>query len=314
MSHAEFILGLQRDYAGRKVLVTGASGFLGKHVCALLKEIGACPVAAIHSTKMIGLDCVSLDLNSQESVTAALHSVTPDFVIHLAASLNRTQNQEAETETRQLNELGTARLLNAIQTIPTVKRPRSLLLAGTADVYGPNPSPCTEDRPLQPLNSYGRSKLKAWQLALESQLPCVEARIFMLYGEGQSKRSFIGDLVDAIETGREFAMSPGEQTRDFIWAQDAAEAIVHLGRTASLYRQSVNLCTGQEHSLKDSVLIAETILGREIAKNIGAFPYRQQECFRLVGNPEKLNNSGYACKSSFQFGLTQLLRNSRRTQ
>lgn len=271
-------------------------------------------MAAIHSTKLDGIDCVPFDLNSQESITEALQSVRPDFIIHLAASLNRAQTQEAESETRQVNEQGTANLLRAVQRVPRQRRPQSIVMAGTADVYGISPLPCREEQELKPLNSYGLSKLRAWQLAVESQLPCVEARIFMLYGEGQSRRSFIGDLVDAIRTGREFHMSPGQQTRDFIWVQDAAEAIVHLGRTASLYRQSVNLCTGQEHSLKDSVLIAETVLGREIAKKIGAFPYRQQECFQLVGNPEKLNNSGYVCKSSFQFGLTQLLRNSRRTQ
>ncbi len=309
-----FLDSLRIDYAGQNVLVTGASGFLGQHVCKLLAALGSQPAAAIHRTSLSDQFCVPFDLKRVDMMKSALESVEPAYIIHLGASLNRSDTDQAQSENEQINVQGTANLLEAIQSVAPRKRPKSLVMAGTADVYGDSKTPCREDQELKPLNSYGKSKVRAWQLALQSSLPCVEARIFMLYGPGQSPKSFVGDLLEAVKTGREFNMSPGEQTRDFVWVEDAAQALLHFGRTPQLDHQSVNLCTGREHSLKESVILAETILGRKIVKNLGAFPYRKHECFRLVGDPKKLNDSGFECQSKFEDGLNNLLMTLRKPQ
>ncbi|MGO9566341.1 MAG: NAD-dependent epimerase/dehydratase family protein [Desulfomonilaceae bacterium] len=268
-----------------KIAVTGASGFIGRHVLVELAEREVEIVAVTRDTaRLTDLDAqltiVAMDLSlAKENCFDLLGR--PDGLIHLAwdGLPNYSSLHHFEIElTRQY------RFLKAMVKAGL----DSMLVTGTCFEYGMQSGPLSEDLPTMPNNPYGHAKD-----ALRRQLEFLQAahgfnftwtRLFYMYGEGQSDTALYPQLRQAVRRGdRIFNMSGGEQLRDYLPVRAVARHIVGLALDCC-NAGVVNVCSGQPVSIRKLVEGWLEENGWRIELNLGNYPYPDYEPMAFWGD------------------------------
>ncbi len=275
--------------AGLKIAVTGASGFVGRHVLAelarrdlsatvLLRPASAVP-EWVKPHRVVRMDIADAPADAFEQAGR------PDLLIHLAwgglpnyKSLHHFE-QELPAQYHFLKAMTGAGL-------------RHLVVSGTCFEYGMQSGPLSEDLAAAPSNPYGLAKdtLRRQLQYLQSEQPftLTWARLFYLHGEGQAPNSLLPLLQRAVERGEtSFPMSGGEQLRDYLSATEVAQHLVAL----ALGRSDcgiVNICSGKPVSVRAMVegWIAQN--GWSITPALGRFPYPDHEPMAFWGDNQKL--------------------------
>ena len=210
-----------------RVLVTGASGFVGRHLLPHLATEGwdASPAER------------ALDVSDERAVDVAIEHAAPDAVVHLAAISSVSAARHDPDRTRRVNVLGTrAVLAAAARHAPNAR----VLLIGSGEQYGSaqsTPTPLDESTPSRPSSSYARTKAEAEALGVEYAergLDVVRVRAFNHAGPGQSDAfvvsSFAKQLAEIEADRREPILRVGnlDSVRDFLDVQDVVEAYTRL--------------------------------------------------------------------------------------
>lgn len=268
------------DVAGKRVLVTGATGFTGRYVSSAFAERGAILVP------FRAPDGDSVNLLDRRAVTEALAAAKPDIVVHLAA-IAFVAHDDAE-EIYRVNIVGTRNLLQSLVVSP--HRPSHVLLASSANVYGNTEGRLDEHSQPAPVNDYAVSKYAMELMARQfmGELPLTIVRPFNYTGVGQSERFLIPKIVSSFKR-RESRLELGnlDVSRDFNDVRNVAASYVRLAGLPGS-GEVVNLCSGQAHSLMEVVAMMHGISGHlpEIVVN-PAF-VRGNEVKTLVGDPARL--------------------------
>jgi dTDP-6-deoxy-L-talose 4-dehydrogenase (NAD+) len=274
-----------------KVAVTGATGFIGRHVLAELEARSVETIALVRASTAkppgySGSRVVQLDLHNPPPSAFELME-RPDVLIHLAwsglpnyKSLHHFE-QELPAQYRFLKDL----IESGLQT---------LVVAGTCFEYGMQSGSLSEDIAPHPGNPYGFAKdaLRTQLAYLGATHPfqLTWARLFYLYGEGQSESSLLPQLRQAAERGDQiFNMSDGEQLRDYLPVAEAASYLVSLG-LAKKDIGTVNVCAGTPVSVRKLVegWIKENAWS--ITPNLGHYPYPDYEPMAFWGDRRKLDS------------------------
>jgi nucleoside-diphosphate-sugar epimerase len=238
-------------------LVTGGSGFLGRHLLAALDACRSPSCAVV----VAGRRCpegwpsqrfLEVDLAESLSVVQALGSIEPEVVIHLAG-----KNPPATPdELYRTNTVATAHLLDALGTrgLPT-----RVVLAGSAAELGPVDEvhlPVADDHPCRPIDAYGRSKWLATAAGLSMPPPIevVVARVFNPIGPGMSETQALGRFATRLAMPGALVLTVGALTprRDFVDARDVAQALIALardGQPGTIY----NVGTGASHAVGEGL-------------------------------------------------------------
>lgn len=273
-----------------KVAVTGASGFIGRHVLEELTRRGVETVAMVRAVPAEGapLDCdrvVSMDIHAPPA-DAYQRLGSPDVLIHLAwgglphyRALSHF-DRELPGQYRFLGGLVASGLAN-------------MVVAGTCLEYGMQSGCLAEDLPTRPHTPYGLAKdvlrRQLQFLAREQAFNLTWARLFYLYGPGQPGTSLYAQITAAAARGdRRFDMSGGEQLRDYLPVATVARHLVDV----ALARRSlgvVNLCSGAPISVRRLVegWVRENRWPMEL--NLGRYPYPDYEPMAFWGDPTKLS-------------------------
>ncbi len=289
---------------GQQVLVTGATGFVGRHVvAALLARNCAVSVLARDPAKVRALPWGKSGCDQVEVIQGDIATATPglldrlaafDRILHLAwegLPDYKAENQVTEVLPRHLEFLS-----------QLVRRgARRLLVTGTCLEYGLAEGALAEDLLPAPVTAYGRAK-DALRRALEpvcaahgAQL--VWARLFYMHGPGQSEKSLLSQLDRAILSGaKTFNMSGGEQLRDYLPVTAAADLLVRLVGLVGLVGLAqadaaqgvINCASGQPISVR--ALVEEQLRrrGADLALNLGHYPYPDYEPMRFWADTTKL--------------------------
>ena len=274
-----------------RVAITGASGFIGRHVLCELQSRDLDIVVVSRSIERsfaenTRTEIVLMDLASRLSDPIQLMGA-PDVLIHLAWDGLPNYQSHAHVEIELPAQL---RFLNACIASGLGR----LVVTGTCFEYGKTSGEISEDMPARPCTEYGAAKdaLRKHLEDLKSIFPFHLSwlRLFYLYGSGQSKNSLYSLLTNAIRRGdAELDMSGGEQVRDFLPIQEAARIIVDLALSPTDVG-IVNVCSGKPTTVRE---LAETWIAERhssITMNLGRLPYSEIEPMSFWGNRSKLDS------------------------
>lgn len=274
-----------------RVLVTGATGFVGRHVIPHLLENG-CSVTAVSRDERKARSFSWF--NSVRFVASDIHGACgntfeqfgqPEVALHLAwpglpnykSRFHLDENLPADYGfLRSLVDAGISRLL----------------VTGTCLEYGMQSGPLKEDMETRPANPYSLAKdtlrLQIQRLQTQKSFAFTWARLFYLYGDGQADTSLLPQLKGAVRRGDPvFNMSGGEQLRDYLPVAEAAKCLVSL---ALRHEGSgvVNVCSGAPISVR--ALVENWIRENDwsINLNLGHYPYVDYEPMAFWGDRQKL--------------------------
>lgn len=273
-----------------RVAVTGASGFVGRHVLVELerRSVEATVVLRPTSTDSLGLAkhaVVRMDVQTPPPNAFELMGA-PDVLLHLAwgglpnYKSQQHVEQELPAQYRFLKGLVESGLKN-------------LLVTGTCFEYGMQSGPLREDMETQPNNPYAlakdtlRRQLEHLRGAQSFALTWV--RLFYLYGDGQADSSLLPQLRRAVKRGDEiFNMSGGEQLRDYLPITEVAQCLVSLAM-GNRDNGIVNVCSAEPISIRN--LVEGWIKENDwaIKLNPGYYPYPDYEPMAFWGERSKLN-------------------------
>lgn len=302
---------------GRRVLVTGATGFVGSHVVRRLLESGAHVVALSSSVSqttpvrlmdvLADVETVDANICDPSSLTHAVATARPELVIHLAAFTHVGRSFYRVDENIQTNVQGTVNLLQALNG-----EFDRFVYIGSGDVYGDGPTPFREEQPVAPVSPYAVSKYAAerfcrmFQQAYEWPIVCL--RPFNAYGPWQSVDRVVPELVVAGLRRRGLPMTEGRQTREFTYVADVADAFLLALGTPGIDGEVLNVCRGEEVSMRTLALTVFELLDSPIAPQFGALPHRPTEIWRMVGDPARVERVlGWTATRSLVEGLTSTI-------
>jgi len=220
-----------------RALVTGASGFIGQVLCKQLGERGHEVTALVRrpGSEPAGTNAVLGDLRVEDGLAQALASWRPDCVFHLAAEI---ASQRSERKVREVNVLGTGRLVDAClasRGSEPGSGPR-IVFTSTVVTGEAGGALLTEDSPLPVQTPYGRSKQEGERLILQSGLPAVVVRPSHVYGPGGW---YANELIARLRGPARLAViGRGENLWDVVHVHDVAAALLlaaERARAGSIY-------------------------------------------------------------------------------
>jgi dTDP-6-deoxy-L-talose 4-dehydrogenase (NAD+) len=279
----------------KKVLVTGATGFIGNYVVEELLmnkfQVIATSAHLEKAQEMPWYDRVEyIPFNLVDlSVDINYHALfnKPDLMVHLA--WEGLPNYKSDFHIKENLPRHTAFLTNLINW-----GLRDLTVTGTCFEYGMQEGRLSEDILPNPSNVYAMAKnqlrLNLEPLLSTSTMSLKWARLFYMYGKGQSPNSLLSQLQSAIDRGdTEFNMSPGDQLRDYLPVEAVARNIVQIA-TQTNVNGIVNCCSGTPVQVKD--LVADYLKKKQasIKLNLGVYPYPDIEPKNFWGDTTKLNS------------------------
>lgn len=267
--------------AGQRVLLTGASGFLGRQVARQALAAGVELHCLGRTPGSDGTVHHVADLAQPASVAGAVSAAQPQAVIHCAAP-GVAYGSASLAEMLAVTVGGTEALLDACAVLP--KRPR-VVLVGSGFEYAPSDQPVAEDWPIVPAGShYGAAKAAAACVAgaFADRLPIRLLRPFHIYGAGEAARRLGPYLIGEARAGRAVELTACEQRRDFLHVDDCAAmlwaALGDMDPDPGL--EILNLGSGQPITLRDFVELLVAELARQGVTadcRIAALPYRANE-------------------------------------
>lgn len=299
-------------FADQRVFVTGATGFIGSHLVRRLVAEGAqvsVLVRAGSNTVRLadtieGLIVHEGDLSQAEALRRILRSVSPRYIFHLAAFTTVAREWSHRDPALRVNLEGTMHLTEAMQGLDIA----SMVNSGSNEEYGSAPPPTAEDAPLDPVSPYSVAKAAAtlWcrMLHRTQGAPIVTVRPFLAYGPGQEPVRLIPQAIVAALANRDFPMTGGEQTRDFVHVSDLVDGYLRAASCREAHGEVINLASGQECTVRDLVRRVFDITGSRGAILQGAVPSRPAEMWRCGASIEKARRLlGWAPRIGLEAGL-----------
>ncbi len=313
------------NLAGKKVLVTGAGGFIGSHLVEALVHYG-CNVRAFVRYNALGLrgwldQCApevqkqieiwAGDIRDFSSVRKAMEA--QQVVFHLAALISIPHSYRDPESFVQTNVVGTLNVLQAAKD-SEVER---VLITSTSEVYGTaRYVPIDEQHPRQPQSPYSATKIAADSLA-ESfyrsyDLPVVIVRPFNTYGPRQSARAVIPTIITQLLSGmRTIRLGALFPTRDLVFVEDTVQGFIRLAETDEAVGRDVNIATGQEISIEKLAHLLIQMINPEAHIEVDSERLRPQksEVARLCGDPGLLRQlTGWIPEHTLQEGLSKTIK------
>lgn len=270
-----------------RVVLTGASGFTGRHLIERLRYDGA-DIFALGVEPVEGADGnLVTDITDRHRMANWLKDIRPTHFIHLAA-LSHVEGDALDFY--RVNVIGTEALLLAIQLARL--SPERVVVASSANLYGNSQhSPIAETAPLNPSNHYAVSKA-AMELTLmryREDLPITITRPFNYTGPGQSER-FVYAKIAAAFARRDRVLRLGniKVARDVSDVRDVCEAYARLLRSP-VVNLPVNICSGTSVSLERTIDILGEMTGHRLSIEVDPALVRASDIRELTGDPSRLN-------------------------
>ncbi len=290
------------------ILVTGAAGFVGRHLMYELemREGDFCTDLEDSFDAPPGVVKLAWRLPGGEAPAAL--SVPFRYVVHLAGASSVAHSGLDAAGMYSVNTAGTAALLEwASRACPGAR----IVLAGSSEVYGSSPGKLPESSPLQPRSPYGGSKAAAesaaWQFRRSHGLDVVVARLFPHFGPWQADRfalpSFCRRMIETRRSGAGWiAVGNLAPVRDYTYIGDVVEAYALLlsrGKGGSVY----NVCSGEGRSIAEILELMMTVGRCHVELRPDPALTREADIAVQTGDPSRLAALGWRRRYPFEEGL-----------
>jgi UDP-glucose 4-epimerase len=306
---------------GQRVVVTGASGFLGSHVVKRLVADGAVVHAFVRRAGGPRLAPVRddvteviVDVTDPQATASAVAAAAPDIVVHFAGDTSARGSRQGWGAIERSLDVNLRGTLNVAQAAVEAGA-RVFLRAGGIEEYGAGPTPYVESQREQPVSPYSASQVAAshylQMLQRTTETSLVTLRPALVYGPEQSLDFFIPALIARCLRGEDFEMTAGSQRRDLLYVDDLTDAFATAASTPLPPGAIVNLGHGIEHRMVD---VADTIVrvaggGRVL---VGALPSTTGDLEHLVTSAELAGQLlGWRPKVSLEDGLRRTVNHYR---
>jgi NAD dependent epimerase/dehydratase len=266
------------NLAGKKILITGADGFIGSHLAEHLVSIG-CNVKAfvyynsfnswgwldaVDGNVLRSIEVFSGDIRDSNGVRAAMKGC--DVVMHLAALIAIPYSYHSPDTYVDTNIKGTLNVVQAARELGVER----VVHTSTSEVYGTaRYVPITENHPLQGQSPYSASKIGADQIAQSFfhsfETPVATIRPFNTYGPRQSARAVIPTIITQVASGLEIIkLGAIHPTRDFNYVQDTVHGFVAVAECDAAVGKVLNVGSNYEISVGDTANLIAKLMGRKV--------------------------------------------------
>lgn len=302
-----------RSLAGRRVLITGAAGFLGSHLVPRLIDAGAevCVLDQPNARRWALLDrsdlagAVRADVRTlaDPAHDAVLGDI--DVIFHLAAV-------GVTGEVGDIRQVVTGNVDGTLAVLLAARRLGSrLVYCGSCFEYGAGER-WSEDALPAPTTEYGAAKAAGWLLAnafaRRTGLEVVSLRPFTMYGPMEPPGRLIPSVVRHALSGRAIDLTPGDQLRDFVFVDDAVDAFVAAATTDAAVGGTFNVCSGTAVTVRHIVSRVLQCADSRSEARFGALSYRPTELAVLSGDPTRAAQVlGWRARVSLEDGLTRTI-------
>ncbi len=263
------------SWNGRRVLVTGAGGFIGSHLAERLVELGASVRAFTHynalgtwgwldqSELASEMEVVAGDICDRDCVHEAMRGV--DIVFHLAALIAIPYSYRAPESYVRTNVIGTLNVAQAARELGTSR----MVHTSTSETYGTaRYVPIDEKHPLQGQSPYSASKLSADKMAesfhLSFDVQLVTVRPFNTFGPRQSARAVIPTIITQCLVGETVRLGSLTPTRDLNYVGNTVDGFLKAATSPKAVGRTINLGSGREISVGDLAKLIGEIMGQQV--------------------------------------------------
>jgi len=313
------------NLSGKKILVTGADGFIGSHLTKALLDEG-CRVKAfvyynsfnswgwldaLPKEKLSQLEIIAGDIRDSSGVRSAVKD--SEIVLHLAALIAIPFSYNSPDSYIDTNIKGTLNVIQAARDLKTEK----LLITSTSEVYGTaRYIPIDELHIRQPQSPYSASKIGADCIAESFYrsfgTPVTIVRPFNTYGPRQSARAIVPTIITQLLNGKtEIKLGSVHPTRDLVFIKDTVAGFIAIAKSDKVLGEEINIATGKEVSIGDlaSKIISKLNPAAKITCDEERIRPEKSEVERLVGSNAKIKSlAGWNDSYSLDDGLDETIQ------
>ena len=275
------------------ILVIGSSGYIARNLIKRLRRDNCNVIYGIQrSEKNISdtnVQIINCDIRDFEKLNKSISDINPAYIFHMAGNTSRNISLDTLDEMIDVNLIGT---LNVLKSCAGLNALKSLVVFGTSEEYGNADDVYHEKLKEDPISPYSFSKTASYYLCKLFYniygVPSIFLRPSLIYGPGQPETMFIPSLISALKENREFKMTKGEQTRNFIYVDDAIECAIRAATSENCIAEIINI--GNENAkIIDVARSIATMMNKEHLIKPGEMDYRENEIMNYSLNCAKMH-------------------------
>ena len=307
--------------SAQKILVTGASGFVGSHIVMRLLKVGF-QVFSLTRKSQTETDnpcitSVSVDYLDEPLLAHELAGIRPDCIIHLSSSRDRSSFANYQLDKFYADVAADFNLIMASSKLVDLK---SFLYFGSADIFSDD-GILNANSPILPKNPYGLRKSMGVSLlnslARSQDFPALCLIPSIIYGPGQKTDMFLPALINSLLNNKKFFMSHGNQMRDYVYIKDVVDLVLKKINEPELTCSGRNILlgSGKSISIKELARLVEFLMGvgKENLIDIGSREKRSRQSKGYSFDmSESFDLLGWKPKFSLEEGLIETIDHAKR--
>lgn len=299
------------------ILITGGGGFIGSHLAQIAAQMNflvTCTVkqGSINYRHINDVEYLEVNFLDESQLRQSLGKRKFTYVVNLLGSISHKSFFDGGTEIFGTHYLGTQNLISILDRTKLKK----FIQIGSSDEYGDAHFPQHENLRESPQTPYSLGKVAATQLIQmlhrTENFPGMVLRPFLIYGPGQSEQRLVPHVIIGCLENRGIELSSGEQIRDFLFINDAVEAIIECLRNEETSGEVLNLGSGIGVSVKDLAISIREIIGQGTLIFGSVNPSkRENKC--LISSNEKITRlTSWTPSTNLQAGLIDTIESFRK--
>ncbi len=303
------------DLRGKRILVSGAAGFIGANLVREFLRRGADVHAIVRPSTRLwrvaeilsNLTLHRVDLTSRQELVKTVNESQPEMIFHLAAPGVRKSQQDA-LEILRSNIIGTTNLLEATTSLKYER----FVHIGSSTEYGKKNAPMNESDLLEPVTFHSATKaattLLCQQFAKANRRPLVILRPFSVYGPWEDPAHLIPTAIMAAFRNQEIPLTVAGYKHDLVFVEDVVEACLLALEANEIDGEIINIGSGQQWANEEVVNTVQELSGRKIKIRVGAYPARPIDTNYWVADIRKAKALlGWEPRHNLRQGLDKMI-------